>query len=142
MTGQTLGRRNAAPVQGTELDLVSVMLDRHVKERFFCTPVADRPQGPTGFLFRAPNRGDARPEDREGRPPNRRPALPKHRGRIVYHKTWDIEGSPGRPRGDARYPGVTPDGGVVPGSPGYRASPRGSAALKQPSLCCMTNQTL
>ena len=45
MTKQTLGRRNAAPVQSTELDLSSWMLDLHVKERIFCTLTSPSTRG-------------------------------------------------------------------------------------------------
>jgi hypothetical protein len=51
MTGQTLGRRNTALVQSTELDLVSWMLDRHDKERLFCTPQSGCPQEATVIFF-------------------------------------------------------------------------------------------
>ena len=50
MTSHTLGRGNAARVQSTELDLSSRMLDRHEKERMFCTPTLGCPQGATSFF--------------------------------------------------------------------------------------------
>jgi hypothetical protein len=68
MTKQTLGRRSAAPVQSTKLDLVSEMLNRVVKEQNFCTPIAGRPQGAAGFFSRASNR-----EGREAQETGRRP---------------------------------------------------------------------
>ena len=69
MTDQTLGRRNAAPVQGTELDLDSGMLVRHVKELTICTQYAERPQGATRYYpglesggTRGSRKGLGRPE--------------------------------------------------------------------------------
>jgi len=61
-------------------------------------------------------------------------AHPRHRGRFVYHRTWDIEGSPDRPPGTGMRMPRTPIRGVVPGRGMRIPVPGGAAVLKQPSL--------
>jgi len=63
-------------------------------------------------------------------------------GKVVYDKTWDIEGSLARRRGMTRSIAGTPIGGVDPGPAIDRVIPRRSAGLKQPSLWRMRSRTL
>ena len=105
MNGQTLGRRNAAPMQSTELDLSSHMHDYHVKERMFCTLTARGLQGVTWdsrcsrqsttrarrTVDSKKTRLDAKCRVGAALHSTRQPALEIRQD--IYHRTWDIEGS-------------------------------------------------
>jgi hypothetical protein len=59
---------------------------------------------------------------------------PSRASGAIYHKTWDIEGSPDRPPVTGVIMSRTPTGGVVPGRDMITPVTGGSAVLKQPSL--------
>ncbi len=155
MNSQTLGRRNAAPVQSTELDLSSHMHDYDAKERMFCTLTARALQGVTRFFADSgqtnapsPPIVDSKKHDASMRSVGRAAPQTTRQPALEIRKTSTTRPGTSKALWPAHriVPSAVRRNHVRRGCPRTAGRPRaisgGSAGLKQPSLCSMNGQTL